>query len=59
MKIIEKKNSREAPDKKIVLEYLDKEWGKYYGIIFSTREEARKFKKAVEDQLEINSRERE
>jgi hypothetical protein len=38
---------------------MDKEWGKYYGIIFTTREEARKFKQALEEQLQINKRERE
>ncbi len=41
------------------MEYMDKEWGNRYGIIFATREEARKFKKALEEQIEVNNRERE
>lgn len=39
-----------------MLEYTDKEWGNHYSVIFATREEARKFKKALEEQIEANNR---
>jgi hypothetical protein len=58
LQLNDKKNSKEAPEKKLVITY-GKEWDKYYQIIFLIKEDMRKFIKTVEEQLSKNLKERE
>lgn len=52
MKLNEKKNSKEAPNRKIIVEY--KSYNKSYQIIFRSKEDTQMFKKAADLQRDKN-----